>query len=179
MDSLLRCFQHQMRLHKPRKPCCMCKTFKCELVWYSLKTHEVRRFRCFTAETVETRCLMAQSGSYWRFGFAGDRCRVQVQAQRASERSHRPSSVDCSASRTACRPLRVFVPSNATHDCIDSTRMRAFRFQVYKVALHITYDGRNRYLIAGVAPRRGVGNPVNVGTGDCQCDGNEPLCGHV
>ena len=122
---------------------------------------------------------MAQLGGYRRLGFAGDRCRAQVQAQRASERIYCPSSVDCSASRTACRPLRVFGPSNATHDCIDSTRMRAFRFQVYKVGLHITYDGRNRHLVAGVAPRSCVGNPVNVGTGDCQRDGNESLCGHA
>jgi hypothetical protein len=50
---------------------------------------------------------------------------------------------------------------------------------VYKVGLHIAYDGRNRHLIAGVAPRSGVGNPVNVGTGDCQHDGYEPLCGHA
>ena len=124
-------------------------------------------------------CDTRVSGGYRRLGFAGDRCRVQVQAQRASERIYCPSSVDCSASRTACRPLRVFVPSNATHDCIDSTRMRAFRFQVYKVGLHITYYGRNRHLIAGVAPRSGVGNPVNVGTGDYQRDSNEPLCGHA
>jgi hypothetical protein len=30
-----------------------------------------------------------------------------------------------------------------------------------------------------VTPRSGVGNPVNVGTGDCQRDGNESLCGHA
>jgi hypothetical protein len=29
-----------------------------------------------------------------------------------------------------------------------------------------------------VTPRSGVGNPVNVGTGDCQRDGNESLFGH-
>ena len=122
---------------------------------------------------------MAQSGGYWRFGFAGDRCRVQVQAQFASERIYCPSSVDRSASRTVCRPLRVFVPTNAADDCIDSTWAGAFWFQVYKVGLHIDYDGRNRHLIAGMAPRSGVGNPVNVGTSDCQRDDNESLCGHA
>jgi len=119
---------------------------------------------------------MAQSGGYWRFGFAGDRCRVQVQAQCASERIYCSSSVDRSASRTVCRPLRVFVPSNAADDCIDSTRAGAFRFQVYKVGLHIAYGGGNRHLIAEVAPRSGVGNPRNVSRCDCQRDGNEPLC---
>jgi hypothetical protein len=121
-----------------------------------------------------------ESGSYWRFErFAGNRYRVQVQVHCASERSYCPSSVDRSASPTVCRPLRVFVPSNAAYDCIDSTRAGASRFQVYKVGLHIAYDGRNRHLIAGVAPRSGVGNPVNVGTCDCQRDGNEALCSHA
>jgi hypothetical protein len=81
--------------------------------------------------------------------------------------------------RTVSRPLCVLVPSNAADDCIDSTRAGAFWFQVYKVGLHIAYDGRNRHLIAGVAPRSGVGKPVNGGTGDCQRDGNKPLCGHA
>jgi hypothetical protein len=60
-------------------------------------------------------CLQGhQSGGYWRFErFAGDRCRVQVQVHCANERIYCPSSVDRSASRTVCRPLRVFVPSNA------------------------------------------------------------------
>jgi hypothetical protein len=116
-----------------------------------------------------------QSGSYWRFGrFAGDRCRVQVQTQCASERFYCPSSVDRSASRTVSRPLRVFVPSNAADDCIDSTWAAAFRSQVYKVGLHIAYDGRNRHPIAGMAPRSGVGKPRNVGRCDCKRDGNEP-----
>jgi hypothetical protein len=124
--------------------------------------------------------VLTPSGSYWRFErFAGDRCRVQVQAQCASDRIYGPSSVDRSASHTVSRPLRVFVSSKAADDCIDSTRAGAFRFQVYKVGLHIAYDGRNRHFIAGAAPRSGVGNPVNVGTGDCQRDGNEPLCGHA
>jgi len=85
-----------------------------------------------------------------------------------------PGSVDRSARRTVCWPLRVFVPSNAADDSIDPTRAGAFRFQAYKVGLHIAYDGRNRHLVAGVAPRSGVGNPVNVGTGNSQRDGNEP-----
>jgi len=119
------------------------------------------------------------SGGNWRFGFAGDRCRVQVQTNCASERSYCSGSVDRSASRTVSRPLRVFVPSNAADDCIDSTRAGAFRLQVYKVGLHIAYDGANRHLIAGVAPRSGVGNPRNVSRCDCEGNGNEPLCGHA
>jgi len=72
-----------------------------------------------------------QSGGDWRFErFAGDRCRVQVQVQCASERSYCPSSVDRSASRTVSRPLRVFVPSNAAAAGIDSTRAGAFRFHI-------------------------------------------------
>ena len=78
------------------------------------------------------------------------------------------------------RGLCAFLfPRTPANNCIDLTWTGAFRFQAYKVGLHIAYDGRNRHLMAGVAPGSGVGNPMNVGTCDCQGDGREPLCDHA
>lgn len=35
-------------------PCSVCKTFRCEVVWYSIRTREVRCTRCFDAELGRT-----------------------------------------------------------------------------------------------------------------------------
>jgi len=32
------------------RPCSICRALKCELVWYSIKTSEVRCRKCFDAE---------------------------------------------------------------------------------------------------------------------------------
>lgn len=32
-------------------PCSMCKKFSCSLVWYNIKTREVRCLKCFDAQT--------------------------------------------------------------------------------------------------------------------------------
>ena len=40
------------RHYSANKPCELCHSFKCEPVWYSIRTRAVRCKRCFNAEDV-------------------------------------------------------------------------------------------------------------------------------
>ena len=55
LDEWVRVRNFMNRHFHAADSCSICRRLACDMVWYSIKTHEVRCQRCFDAETLHYR----------------------------------------------------------------------------------------------------------------------------